>query len=52
LPEPIRTSAGFFVTGFVGNTRIQTFPPRLKWWTIARRAGLDLPRVIQHGSCA
>src|SRR5579872_266072 len=29
LPEPIRTSAGFFVIGLSGKTLIQTFPPRL-----------------------
>src|ERR1019366_8033020 len=29
LPEPIRVSAGFFVTGLSGNTLIQTLPPRL-----------------------
>src|SRR5579863_5654993 len=35
LPEPMRTSAGFFVTGLSGNTLIQTFPPRLMWRVIA-----------------
>ena len=29
LPEPMRTSAGFFVTGLSGKTLIQTLPPRL-----------------------
>ena len=29
LPEPIRVSAGFFVTGLSGNTLIHTLPPRL-----------------------
>ena len=28
LPEPMRVSAGFWVTGLSGNTRIHTFPPR------------------------
>ncbi len=28
LPEPMRTSAGFFVTGRSGNTRIHTRPAR------------------------
>ena len=29
LPEPMRVSAGFCVTGLSGKTLIQTFPPRL-----------------------
>ena len=29
LPEPMRVSAGFCVTGLSGNTLIQTLPPRL-----------------------
>src|SRR5439155_1657079 len=29
FPEPIRVSAGFFVTGLSGKIVIQTFPPRL-----------------------
>jgi hypothetical protein len=28
---PIRVSAGFFVIGLSGNTRIQIFPPRFTW---------------------
>ena len=28
LPEPIRISAGFLVTGLSGKMRIQTLPPR------------------------
>src|SRR4029453_2416600 len=31
LPEPMRTSAGFFDTGRSGNTRIQTRPARFMW---------------------
>ena len=38
LPLPMRTSAGFFVTGLSGKMRIQTLPPRRRWWVIARRA--------------
>src|SRR6185295_5474442 len=30
LPLPMRVSAGFFVTGLSGNTRIHTLPPRLR----------------------
>ena len=29
LPEPMRVSAGFWVTGLSGKMLIQTFPPRL-----------------------
>jgi len=29
LPEPMRVSAGFWVTGLSGKTLIQTLPPRL-----------------------
>ena len=38
LPEPMRVSAGFFVTGLSGNTLIQTLPPRLMWRVMAIRA--------------
>src|SRR5439155_776919 len=38
LPLPIRVSAGFFVTGLSGNTRIQTLPPRLRLRVRATRA--------------
>src|SRR5262245_60628878 len=31
LPEPMRTSAGFFDTGTSGKTRIQTRPARFMW---------------------
>ena len=38
LPEPMRVSAGFFVTGLSGKTLIQTLPPRLILRVIAIRA--------------
>ena len=38
LPEPMRVSAGFWLTGLSGNTLIQTFPPRLIFRVIAIRA--------------
>src|SRR5690606_30005572 len=38
LPEPMRTSAGFFDTGTSGKTRIHIRPWRLMWRVIARRA--------------
>ena len=38
LPEPMRTSAGFFVTGTSGKMRIQTRPARFMARVIARRA--------------
>src|SRR6201986_4922473 len=31
LPEPIRVSAGFLVSGRSGKMLIQTLPPRLMW---------------------
>src|SRR5262249_54143093 len=37
LPEPMRTSRGFFVTGLSGNTRIQRFPCRLTFLVMAIR---------------
>src|SRR5919106_1975980 len=52
LPEPMRTSAGFFVTGLSGKTRIQTRPPRLMWWVIARRAASIWRLVSQQTSSA
>src|SRR5438445_382928 len=39
LPLPMRVSAGFFVTGLSGNTRIHTLPPRLRLRVSATRAG-------------
>src|SRR5689334_17253333 len=50
LPEPIRVSAGFFVTGLSGKTRIQILPPRLTERVIARRAASIWRLVIQAGS--
>ena len=50
LPEPMRVSAGFFVAGLSGNTRIQIFPPRLTERVIARRAASICRAVIQAGS--
>src|ERR1700736_2017442 len=38
LPEPMRTSAGFFDTGRSGKIRIQTRPARFMWRVSARRA--------------
>src|SRR6202043_3775688 len=38
LPEPMRVSAGFLVTGLSGNTLIHTLPPRLILRVIATRA--------------
>ena len=52
LPEPMRTSAGFLVTGLSGKTRIQMRPPRLMWWVIARRAASIWRLVSQHTSSA
>src|SRR5690242_15859591 len=34
----MRTSAGFFVTGLCGKTRIQSLPLRLRWREIVTRA--------------
>src|SRR5436305_1866440 len=54
LPCPMRVSAGFLVTGFSGNTRIHTFPPRLIKQAMARRpastcrAALAVPLVPGH----
>src|SRR5690349_17911245 len=52
LPEPMRVSAGFSVTGLSGNTLIQTLPPRLMWRVIAMRAASICRAVIQPGSSA
>src|SRR5438270_10978606 len=38
LPEPMRVSAGFSVTGLSGKSVIHTLPPRLTWRGIAIRA--------------
>ena len=52
LPEPMRVSAGFCVTGLSGNTVIQTLPPRLMWRVIAIRAASIWRLVSQPGSSA
>src|SRR6187397_905540 len=46
----MRVSAGFFVAGLSGKTRIQIFPPRLTERVIARRAASICRAVIQAGS--
>src|SRR5215470_14376570 len=50
FPLPIRVSAGFFVTGLSGNTRIQIFPPRLTNRAIAIRPASICRSVIQAAS--
>jgi hypothetical protein len=50
LPLPIRVSAGFFVTGLSGNTRIHTLPPRLIVRVIATRAA-SIWRLDTHAGC-
>src|SRR3984885_8365421 len=50
LPLPIRVSAGFFVTGLSGNTRIQILPPRLTKRVMATRLASICRSVIQPGS--
>src|SRR5437899_3982318 len=52
LPLPIRVSAGFFVTGLSGKTRIQTLPPRLRLLESATRAASIWRLVTQPGSRA
>src|SRR3954447_26253917 len=52
LPEPMRTSAGFELTGTSGNTRIQRRPARFMWRVIARRAASIWRAVIRSGSMA
>src|SRR4029453_13198479 len=47
LPLPIRVSAGFFVTGLSGKTRIQTLPPRLRLRVSATRAA-SICRLVTH----
>ena len=49
LPWPMRTSAGFFVTGLWGNTRIQSFPLRLRWREMVTRAALICWPVMVRG---
>src|ERR1700754_4109827 len=52
LPEPMRTSAGFFDTGRSGNTRIQTRPARFMWRVSARRAASIWRAVMRSGAIA
>src|SRR5438270_493988 len=52
LPEPMRVSAGFFVTGLSGKTLIQTLPPRLILRVIAIRAASIWRLVSQPLSSA
>src|SRR6266702_3275836 len=52
LPEPMRTSAGFFDTGTSGNTRIQPRPARFMWRVSARRAASIWRAVTRSGSVA
>src|SRR5438477_12384096 len=52
LPEPMRVSAGFSVTGLSGKIVIQTFPPRLTWRVMAIRAASIWRAVIHPGSRA
>src|SRR3954447_6481401 len=47
LPEPMRVSAGFSVTGLSGKTLIHTLPPRLMWRVIAIRAA-SICRAVTH----
>src|SRR5580704_7340229 len=52
LPDPMRVSAGFWVIGLSGKTRIQTFPPRRTWRVMAIRAA-SIWRAVSHpGSTA
>src|SRR3954467_6655209 len=50
LPEPMRTSAGFFDTGTSGNTRIQTRPARFMWRGSARRGAPTLRAGARAGA--
>ena len=52
LPEPMRTSSGFFDTGTSGKTRIQTRPARFMWRVSARRAASICRAVTRSGSTA
>src|SRR5579863_6613619 len=52
LPEPMRTSAGFFDTGTSGKTRIQTRPARFMWRVSARRAASIWRAVTRSGAIA
>src|SRR5690606_10700839 len=50
LPLPMRTSAGFLVTGLSGKIRIQTLPPRFISRVIATRDASICREVIHPGS--
>ena len=52
LPEPMRTSAGFLVTGTSGKMRIHTRPARFMWRVMARRAASIWRAVSRSGSTA
>src|SRR3954464_7248318 len=52
LPEPMRTSAGFFDTGTSGKMRIQTRPARFIWRVSARRAASIWRAVMRSGAIA
>src|SRR3954464_6939814 len=52
LPEPMRTSAGFFDTGTSGKMRIQTRPARFMWRVSARRAASIWRAVMRSGAIA
>ena len=52
LPEPIRVSAGFFVTGLSGKRLIQTFPLRRILLVAAMRAASICRFVTQPASSA
>src|SRR5205823_8851163 len=52
LPEPMRVSAGFAVTGLSGKTLIHTLPPRLILRVIAMRAASICRLVTQPVSSA
>src|SRR5271166_1538351 len=52
LPDPMRTSSGFFDTGTSGYIRIQTRPARFMWRVSARRAASICRAVTRSGSIA
>src|SRR3954453_21303750 len=52
LPDPMRVSAGFWVTGLSGKMLIQTLPPRLILRVMAIRAASICLLVIQPHSTA
>src|SRR3954447_4869990 len=52
LPDPMRTSVGFLVTGTSGKMRIHTLPARFMWRVMARRAASIWRAVTRSGSIA